>query len=231
VRHDEEGRHLVGDGEERVNFERSFLFAELRPRKEGETDVDDRGVQRVERIVDVEMQILRREDAALGNKCVEETLEDVVVALLHCMSEGVALHGGDAEVIQLAVPTSESRLDFPQRDLPGELGVDEDGKLIPAGEVLHVPVAVVLSHKRLKLCTRKKVQELSQHRGSMGHTKRSGKGSKDVHLESYRSFLACSGCKLRLKLNFLGTAVKQERKACGICKRIEDAFAESGKKR
>jgi hypothetical protein len=72
IRHVDEARDVAAQVQQRVHLDRRFGGAEMRPRKDRQTKVDRRRVERIDRVGEIETQILidvqssRLDDQPLG---------------------------------------------------------------------------------------------------------------------------------------------------------------------
>ena len=105
---------------------------------------------------------------------VEEGFKDDGRSVLVCVGERGAGNAFEAQFTPSAVQDAQICLNFPQAFLPRDLGVEQGGELIEAGEPLHVFVSLMLSNKGLKLLFGQECEELVEDRGRVGVHQKGG---------------------------------------------------------
>src|SRR3989344_6581099 len=197
--------NLAAHIEGRVEFDRTLRRAELRPGKKTETEVDRRGVDGTEFVLERELP-LRGKYLALLKHRIEEGFVDRRRTMLVGVGDRGTGNGGKPEVVPHAVQGTQSGLNSPQGILPGGLGVDQGAELVLAGERLHVPIGFVLSNKRFKAVLREQMQHLLQDCGSVGHTKKGGSVRLLTRLRC-RPFSLWARAGFQIRSKFLWTVV------------------------
>jgi len=120
-----------------VQFDGGIATSIVRPREYGETQIDDRGVERVHRICEVDGErFVHIEVARSPNETLREVGVDAPVAGLVRLGQRRARDArADADVIELGLYRAKTRLDIAQALAIGELGECHAEILIPTGKL------------------------------------------------------------------------------------------------
>src|SRR2546425_5316873 len=156
----------------RVQFDGGIATAIVRPREHGETQIDDRGVERVHGISEVDGERFVHVEVARGpNEASREVGVDAPVAGLVRLGQRRPRDArADAHVIELRLYGAKTRFDIPQALAIGELRERHAEILIPAREARRLTVPVVSRDARLKLVLRHMGHQLSEHAAASRHT-------------------------------------------------------------
>ena len=142
---DDHGGEVAAQGQQGVQLARGFAPSELGPRKQGQAQVDSRGVQGIggllefgpEGLVGVELSGLLDED-------VSEIREDSPIPLFVGVGQGAAGGGlANATVIELGAQSPETGLDIAQALAVGQLGEGQHQKMFVGGQRARMFVARV----------------------------------------------------------------------------------------
>ena len=151
--------------EERVQLDGRLGLPEPRPRKERQAQVDRGGIERVDRVVEIEavaflvIQAPRRVDEVLRERGVEPPVPDAVG-----VGKRVSRHAAaDAHVIELARLGTQAGLDVAQARPVGQLGKRHAPVLIAAGERLDLAIALVLFDEAVEPVPWKVIHDLSEN--------------------------------------------------------------------
>lgn len=129
-----------------MQFDGRLSRAKRRPWKQRQTEIDGRGIQGIDRLVQIESQILvgiqRTSDA---NEGLGKIGVDAPVAALVSLGQRVTGNGwrANAYVIQLAVVSLQASLDIAKALPMRELGKRHDEILIKTTKSLHVTLALI----------------------------------------------------------------------------------------
>ena len=164
--HENTGRNVAPQVEQRMHFDRTFAFAKLGPRKQREAKVDGGGVQGVNRLLQVDSErFVGIEGTGLGNEHFGKVLVDAPIALLVGFGQGAA---GDlapnAHVVQFALHGTQTSFDIPQTLPVRELCKGHAEKLIHARKSFDFVIAPVALDAFAKLVLRKKIEQLRENR-------------------------------------------------------------------
>ena len=168
ARGDHDGRRQVAVMVQReVEFDRALGPTERRPRKHLRAEVDDRGVDRQQLVLEPEP--LRRGDAPAA---LEQLIEDLLIELPRAMGIriGQARSGRrrGAQVGQLALATRQAPADFPQGIGAAELTEQHRDELIPTPEALRRPRGACGDHGLLKVGPWKELEQLTKDAAESG---------------------------------------------------------------
>ena len=152
--------------EERVQLDRGIAPPVMRPGKDGETEFDDRRVERVDSIgfreIDVErvtgVQTARSVDQAVREIRVDAPVTSLV-GVGQCRAGDAA---AEAEVIETWLDGTQTGFDVAQTLTIGELGERHAQVLIPARESRRLVLPVIASNTLLKLEPRDMIHHLGE---------------------------------------------------------------------
>ena len=163
---DDHGRHAGAHIEQRVQFDSGLSLAELRPRKQRQAQIDDRGVQGVQRLAQVHADVLSGVQATgLGNQHVGEIQIDAPVADFVGVCQRVARHtAADAHVVQAQAVSPQTALDVARTLAISQLRKRHAQELIPARERLDLVVAAIAIHASAELVNGHEVHKLRENR-------------------------------------------------------------------
>ena len=167
----DDGGKVALEGQQCVELDGGLVPAKRRPRKQGQTEVNGGGVQRIggglefktERFIGVKRGRLLDED-------VGEVGKDAPVALFIGHRQRVAGGGlADARVIEFRAESGEPGFDVPQTFAPGQLGKRQHKELFVSGQFADAEVAVVTGDTLVELVFGKEVQELGEDGATFVH--------------------------------------------------------------
>ncbi len=171
-----------------VQFDRGLGTTKRGPRKQGQTQIDRRGVQRVDRVRQVQAQIfcgvqgVRLLDQALG-----EVGIDPPVSALVGIGQGGPFHGGaNTHVLQLGGLRRQTGLDIAQAFAIGQLGKSQDPKVFGAGQGTHTIIATIAGDDSGKGGPRQAIHQLRKQRLADIHRESSRGYPGDHHLQAVR---------------------------------------------
>ncbi len=141
------------------------------PGKQGEAEIDRRGVEGVHRRGQLEPKgVGRVEWAGGGDESLCEVGVDPPVAHLVGMGEGVARdHAPEPHVVELGLGHPQAGLNISQALPERELGKGQAEELIPAGEGLDLVLALVPLHADAELVRGDAVHQLGEDRPATVH--------------------------------------------------------------
>jgi hypothetical protein len=167
-------------GQMRVHFQLSVdlqtrtLGIEARPGVNRQTQVDNTGIQRINRLVQVqsqgfvEVKLSRLSDQQLGH-----IGEDAPVPSRQSIGQGAATNrSAQAQMVKLLGSRVQTRFDIAQTFAPSQLSKDQADELLPTGEVLDLVVAIVALNATMKLLPMKQIQKLGEHKMAGVHDSR-----------------------------------------------------------
>lgn len=159
-----------------MEFDRSFVLAELSPREKRQAEIDGGGIERINRLFQLDAEVfVRVKGAGLGYEDLGEVGVDSPIADLVGVSQGVSRHGSaKAHVIEFLLVAPQTSLDVAKTFAIGELSKSHTEELIPAGKGLDLVVALVALDTFLKFVGGKELHHLCEN------------GFSDIHRPSPR---------------------------------------------
>ena len=136
-----------------VNFDAGTFRVETRPGIDRQAQIDDAGVQGVNRLVQIQHhRFVGVKLARVANEVLGQIGEDAPVARGQRVGQRAALDGlAQTQVVELVAAGVETRFDVAQAFAPGQLGKDQTDELLPSGEVLDLVIATVALDAAAKL--------------------------------------------------------------------------------
>ena len=162
--HADRGGNAAPQVQQRVHFDRALGAAEARPRKQAQTQIDGRGVQRTGRLLQFDAQVVRGvKRAGLPNQTLRQRGVNAPVAgFVGVGQRGAGNVAAQSQMVELSLARTQAGFDIPQAFAIGQLGEGQTEKLIPAGEAADFVVATIAGDATLKLLRMNPVQELRQ---------------------------------------------------------------------
>jgi len=167
----------------------AFGRAEMRPRKDRQTKVDGRRIERIDRVGEVKTQILvgvqpsRLDDQALGQLRV-----NAPVARLIGIGQRRAPHRiAEAHGIKFRGLHRQAGFDVAQALPVGQLGERHGPIVLGAGQRPHPLIAIVPRHNPRERAPRQKIHQLGEkrlatvHRRLLGNPPKSARSSSNRH--------------------------------------------------
>lgn len=148
-----------------MEFDGSLALSEFGLREDRKTEIDDRGIEGVDRPIELQSEILGSvQFSGRLNQHLSEVGVDAPVAGFVGVSQSVS---GDlapnSHVIKLGFRHAQTRFDIPQTFPVGQLRKGHTEKLIPTRKTFHLVIAVVPFHTLAKLVRWYKVHQLSKN--------------------------------------------------------------------
>ncbi len=192
--------------EQRVQPDRRLGRAEARPREDRQTQVDGRGIQRIDRLGQRHAQRLARiERSRLGDQPLGEFGINAPVARLVGIGQRRAADRlAKPHVVELGGLGRQTGLDVAQALAVGELREGHAAQLLGARQRAHAVIAAVTGHDAVKVLPRQEVHDLRKQRLANVHDSlrpnQSRKGGHTGQCRSSRRHLAISQkpCRYRV---------------------------------
>lgn len=164
-------RDIAAQIEQRMHFHGCFGRAKRRPGKHRQTQVDSRGIERVNRILQIDAKrIVGVERSRYADQALREIGVDAPVANCIGIGERVARHRrANAEVIQLGLLRSQTGFDIAQTFSEGQLRKGHAKKLIQARKRFYFVFAAVARHDSAKRMQREMLHELRENQLARVH--------------------------------------------------------------
>ena len=155
----------------RVQLHGGVTTTIARPREDGQTEIDDRGIERVDRVRQVDRQrLVDIEGARRPNETLREVGVDTPIAgLVGIRQRRSRDAGADARVIEPGLHRTQARFDITQTLAVGELREGHAQILIPAREPRRLVVAAVSRDARLEFARRHMGHQLSEDGAARWH--------------------------------------------------------------
>jgi hypothetical protein len=129
----------------------------MSPVKETEGEIDEGGIQADEFVFKAELFL----SDSLVLEAMEQNQEEFLIegpgAVFVRIGEGGAVGGGDAQVFQLALTTSETSDDFPEGMGSAQMTEEHGDELAPAGESSGMAFGASLFDSLVKFMSRKEL--------------------------------------------------------------------------
>ena len=143
-----------------------LCFPEVCPGKDGQAQVDRRGIQGVNRVLEFHGQrFLLVELSGDADQMMGKIGVDAPVPHLVRFRQGAAGNlAADAHVIEFVVLRPKAGFDVPQALAIRQLSESHNAELVQAGEILDAEIALVPLHATLKGFQRHEVHDLGKHK-------------------------------------------------------------------
>lgn len=153
----------VDDG---VGFDCRLGRAEVGPRKQCQTQVDGRGVQRIERFLEAQAAVLvLMQLDRYGNQPMAKCLEHAPVASLVGIGQsGTGYPAANPDVVELGALRVQTSHQIAQALASGELGVRDAEEMVPDREVLDTVVRREPIDQMFEVTEWHKTQQLRENR-------------------------------------------------------------------
>lgn len=165
------GRNAAPHVQQGVQLDRTFVATKLSPGEKRQAQIDGRGIEPIHRLGQVHAEgflaakVARDADQYLGKVPVDAPVADSVG-----VSQGVARDlSPETHVIELGLLSAKTSFDVAQAAAISQLGEHQAKELIPTGEALDVPIALVAIDANLKLVSRDEFQKLRENTSAKIH--------------------------------------------------------------
>ena len=173
----DEGGNRAPEVEQGVQLDGSLGFAKRGPFEQAQAQVDGGGVQGVDRVLEIEPQVLVQiKLASTSDQNRSQVGPDAPVARLVGIGQGGAVNAvAKSHGVQLARVGSKSHFDVSQALSPRQLCKSHNSKLLGASQAPHARVAAIAGHDSGKACPWNELHDLSKQ------------GLADIHRKPPRS--------------------------------------------
>jgi hypothetical protein len=157
--------------EQRMELDGGFAAAKFGPRKQAQAQVDRGGIERVDRLRQIDgqrflgVQLPRTADQDLG----EVGIDSPVVRRVGVGQRTPRDLAAKSGVVQLGLQGAQARFDVPQAFAEGELRESQAQELVAARKTAAATIAAILVDASVELASRQKVHELREHEWSVEH--------------------------------------------------------------
>ena len=172
----DEGRNRASEVQQGVQLDGCRGFAKRCPVEQAQTQIDGGGIQCVDRVLEIEPQVLVQiKLASAPDQNCSQVGPDSPVARLVGIGQGRAVNAvAKSHGVQLARVGSKSHLDVAQALAPSQLSKSHDAKLLRASQAPHARVAAIARHDARKACPWNELHDLREQ------------GLADIHRKSPR---------------------------------------------
>jgi len=198
--------HKAGDVaaevEQRMQLDGALATTKFGPREQAQAQVDGRGVERVDRLRQIDgqrfagVQLPRATDQDLGEVGIDSPVVNAIGVGQGAPRDLAAKPG----VIQFRTQGPQARFDVPQALAIGELRESQAQPLIAARESATAAIAAILVDASVELASRKKVHQLRKHELPVEH-KTSSAASARKERPCQGSSLFASSSRVHALLN------------------------------
>src|ERR1035438_18047 len=162
----DENRNAPAQIDDGMGFDRRLGCAEVRPRKQRQTQVDGRGVQRIERFLETQANVvaliqLDRYCNQPMTKCLEQS---PVASLVGIGKGGAGYLAAKPDVVELGALRVQTCHQIAQAFAACELGVRDAQKMIPGREVSDAMIRSESIDQMLEVTEGNKTQQLRENR-------------------------------------------------------------------
>jgi len=171
IRNVDEARDVTAQVQERVHLDRRLGRAEMRPRKDRQTKIDGRRVERIDRVGEVETQILVDvQPSRLGDQSLGQ-LRVMRQSRVSLASASVERRTGSRKPWnRVSRPAPTSRFRWSRRlSRVGQLGERHGPIMLGAGQRPHPLIAAVPRDNPRERAPRQKIHQLSEKRLATVH--------------------------------------------------------------
>ena len=171
-----EGGNRAPEVQQCVQLDDCLGFPKRRPLEQAQAQIDGGGVQRVDRVLEIESQVLVQiKLASAANQNCSQVGPDAPVARLVGIGQGGSVNAvAKSHGVQLARVGSKSHFDVSQALAPSQLCKSHDAKLLRAAQAPHARVAAIARHDARKACPWNELHDLCEQ------------GLADIHRKSPR---------------------------------------------
>ena len=154
---DREGRQIAIVVQQQVQLHRTFGQAKLGPIKHGGAQIDHRGIQAQQGILETEFLLFPgswlagRQDLALRQQLLKHRALQLPRPMFVGISQGGASRsGGQPQMTKFSFAGSQAPTDFPQGLGVPQLTKEHSDELAPTTEAAGMPLGLMKAHRRFK---------------------------------------------------------------------------------
>src|SRR5699024_9436127 len=161
-------RQHAGVVETDMELDCSLALLRMRPGKDLKTQIDGRGVKRIELVLEPEA-VSRRKLLATRPQLVEKRLEQLMRLILVDSGETRAAHPPQTEVVELAQLSIEVADEIPETGAARQLGSGHRHELRPTAHPAQFPARMVPRSQAIEFMSRDKLEHLGEDGDRMSH--------------------------------------------------------------
>ena len=172
--------------QQRVQFDRRLGRAKWCPWEQRKTQIDRRGIERINRVRQIQSQVFRRvERARLPDEPLREFGVDTPIAVLVGIGQGGASHRrANAHVIELGGLCRQAGLDVAQAFAIGQLCKRQDAEVFGTGQRSDTVIATIARDDASECRPGQEIHQLREQGLADVHRESSGKCSPDDPLKA-----------------------------------------------
>ena len=174
-----------------VNLDPGLGLSEIRPREESQGQVDGRGVERVNRVADVEPEIFPGvERSSFAHEALGQILPEPPVALFVRIGQsGPGNRFAEAKMVKSLRPRIQAIDDIPQPFPPSQLGKSHADELLTTSKMSDARLRTVALHQAGKRLPMHQIEDLRKDVAASVHGR---KGWQGIRWSSNPSHRFCS---------------------------------------
>ena len=167
----------------RVHLDPGLGCPEIRPREEREREIDSRGVQCVNRVVDVEPEVLPGvERTGFAHEGLGQILPEPPVARFVGIGQGrFGQRFPEAQMVAGMGPCIQAVDNIPQSFPPRPLGKRHADELLATAEMPHAGLGIVALHQAVERLSVDQIEKLGQYKSAGIHARKLGPISNASH--------------------------------------------------
>jgi len=157
-----------------MQFDTCFGFAEARPREKVEREVDSRGVQSIDRVVDIQSEFLVGiESSCFADESLGQVLPQTPIpSLVGVGQSGLGNRLAESKMIECFGSSVEACLDIAQTFAPGQLREGHTDELLTAAEMPDACLGIVADDQSGKRLPMDKIENLRKNSAARVHSRR-----------------------------------------------------------
>ena len=152
-----------------MQLDRPLGAPEVRPVEQRRTQIDDRGIQTHQLVLEPKLPPPLRQGLAACQQFLEHRAIELPGAMRVGVGQRRAARRGDAQVLELAFTPAQPATNLSQGMGAAELAEQHRHKLAPAAEPAGVALRVRALHQPLGLRPRKQLEQLAEHAAKSTH--------------------------------------------------------------
>ena len=174
-----------------VRLDGCLGFAKRRPVEQAQTQIDVGGIQCVDRVLEIESQVLVQIKLARApDQNCSQVGPNAPVARLVGIDQGRAVNAvAKSHCLKLARVGSKRHFDVAQALAPSQLGKSHDAKLLGASQASHARVAAIAGHDARKACAWNELHNVREQ------------GLADIHRKSPRGLNLGNYTKMKKRVS------------------------------
>jgi len=178
----DEARDVAAQVDQRVQLDGRLGGAKPRPRKQRQAQVDRRGIERVDRVFQIDAEgLVHVESARDANRVLRNLRVDAPIARFVCIGKRALGHrSANAQVVELGRVRTQTGFDVAQALAVGQLRKRHAAELARATEFAHPTIAAVALDDAPEGLPRQMLHQLREHQLAYVHGRRSSGKNRQI---------------------------------------------------